>query len=286
MGGKATEDWGGQQARVRVIVAAVFPLLHPVVMRFRSFVPMLVPLSFAAAGCGAVDALTGNDPCKGPAPLVPGSSVSGVTSQGDNNCVSPDGTRQQLFTMTLSQPTNVDFQLTANGFPPHLGIYATGKQEIMLTNQPPRMMAFLPAGTFTVVVGSTSGRDGTYVLATSPAADHKGCVVREAGTMVGAVLTGSVTADDCIDVPRHDAYFLLMPTAGTLTISGTVGARAGILLVGLGTTGVIASREMSAPGAFTLTVPSLAAGHYGIRIEARTVNNVTTLPIPYSLTIN
>lgn len=237
--------------------------------------------------CKAASVLTGgSDSCSGPTSFVPGSTVTGITSQGTNNCKSPDGSVAQLFTMTLSQPENLELQLAANGFPPHLGLYTSNDDIISLTNEvPSRVKAFLPAGSYKIVVASTSGRDGTYSLTSTPA-EQKGCTPGESVTVLGTTIAGAITVDDCAaDGIQFDFYGLRqLPPGISVTISGTVGAPASILL--LGPSSILAQKDMAAAGSFTMTTTVPAqTGYSGLRIESRRVNNIVNLPVSYTITL-
>ena len=249
---------------------------------------IVVSLFFlTSVSCKAISVVSGgSDNCSGPAPFVPGSTVTGTTSQGGNNCKSPDGSVAQLFTMTLGHPENLELQLAANGFPPHLGLYTSNNDIISLTNESPgRIKAFLPSGSYKIVVASTSGRDGTYSLTSTPA-EQKGCTPGESATVIGATIVGAITADDCVEGGiQFDFYSLRqLPPGITVTVSGTVGARSGIFLIG--PSSVLAQKEMLAAGSFTMaTMVPAQTGYYGLRIEARRVNNVVNLPVTYTVTL-
>ena len=228
----------------------------------------------------------GGDSCSGPSPFVPGTTVTGVTSQGANYCVSPEGPLAQMYAMTLSQPENVHLQLTANGFPPHLALFKSNNDLISATNDvPTQTRAFLPAGTYKIVVASTSGKDGTYSLTSTPA-EQKGCTPGETATILGTTIVGDITSDDCnAGGIQFDFYGLRqLPSGIAVTVSGTVGAPATMLL--LGPNGILAEKDIAAAGAFTMTATVPAqTGYYGLRIESRRVNNILTLPVPYTVTL-
>lgn len=244
-------------------------------------VPLLALVVTAAC---PVDVKSGGS-CSGPKTYVAGSTITGAT--GNDNCRGPDGSNGQLYNMTLSQQTNVQLTLSANGFPGFLGLYTASGQPIAQRNTATSVKAFLPAGSYQVFVSSMTDADGTFTLA-SPNTEISGCtgtLVDGGVTTKGAVISGTLNAADCGNsLSKGDSYDLYLGAGQAVAIGITVDRLSGLFVMGNG--GVLANREMTAAGSWSTTVTATTAGYYGVRIESRTANGSANLPVTYSITLN
>lgn len=224
----------------------------------------------------------GSGACTGPMSYTAGSTATGTT--GVNSCRGPDGSNGQLYAMTLAQQTNLQFTLTANGFPGFLGIYTGSGVRIAERNaSPPMAKVFLPAGSYQVFVGSMSNADGTYSLA-SVNTEVSDCTTGGATTK-GATIAGTLTASDCGNsLSRGDSYEFYLSAGQSASVSFTVDRVSGMFVMGNG--GVLANKEVTAAGTWSTTVTATTAGYYGLRVESRTVNGSANLPVTYSISIN
>ena len=247
---------------------------------------MLIPLIVTA--CSASDPTSQGASCTGPKTYAPGSTVTGATAGG--NCMGPDGSLGQLYSMTVAQQTNIQLTLAATGFPGYLGLYTSSGDVITANNTDLKFKAFVPPGTYQIFVNSVTGQDGTFTL-TSPSVGLDGCS-NSAGntapadlgfTVIGASLDGTVTALDCGNsLSKTDIYALRLKAGAVLTVSITVDRVSG-LSVNMGKGPVLASKEMPAGGTWTSTVTAPATGEYLVHVESRTVNGSSNLPVVYSV---
>jgi hypothetical protein len=243
--------------------------------------PVLFLLSLAS--CSKIADLVGaGGTCNGPQPYTAGSTVTGVTN--NVTCKGPDGTNGQVYSMTLSQQSNMALTLTASGFPGHLGLYTAANDLVAQTNDG-SLRAFLPAGAYTVFVSSTSGKDGSYTL-TSPAAELANCTTPGGITAKGASISGTLTATDCGNsLSKYDHYDIQLKAGTTLNVTFTVDRVAGLFVVG--PTSQLAAREMAGAGTWTTSVTVPATGFYGVRVESRTTGNgASNLPLAYTISLN
>jgi hypothetical protein len=255
-------------------------------IRWNRLLPLLsLPL---VASCHAGDNLTSS--CSGPSAYTAGATVNGT--MGVNDCKGPDGSSGQLYTMTLGQQSNLALTVAATDFPPFLGLYTSGGKVIATNNTDTKIKVFLPAGSYQVFVASNSGKGGSFALS-SPVAALAGCssstgslfAVDIGITMKGASFSGSITSTDCgaANAKTH-LYEMHLATNDTVGTSITVDHPAGLYLVN--STGLLtSSKEMSAAGTWTSTVPASVDGWYTLRIESRTVNGSSNLPLGYTIAL-
>lgn len=226
-------------------------------------------------------------------PYTAGSAVT--ESLSTNTARGPNGQVGRLYTLTLTQQTNLLFTLTANGFPPFLGLYtATGQAIVERANTDTSFKAFLPAGTFQVFVDSMNDATGTFTLTSAPTQPNS-CMypgstyspLSNYHTVKGATLVGTVTTSDCGDSLARTHIYELPLTAGTqLNVSFTVDKFCGLAIRGGPTNTVLASREMAGAGTGTLTATIPSSAYWIVSIESRTNGSgVSSLPVAYTISI-
>ncbi len=261
-------------------------------MKVQSRLTMLLAVSLLG-GCSVVDKITGNssDTCKGASAYTAGATMAGTLGAG--NCKGPTGTAGQLYSMTLSQQANLQLTVTTTAFTPFVGLYTSAGKIVAenLTGSP--LKAFLPAGSYQVLVTRTSDKDGAFTL-TSPTSALGGCASSigsisesEIGvTIRGASFGGTVTATDCgaANAKMH-WYRVQLATGDTISTALTVDRVAGLYLVNsTGTT--IASKEMTGAGSWSHTYVATADGYFSVHIESRAVNGVNSLPLNYTVAVH
>jgi len=266
------------------------------------FVRPLLTIGIAAvlaAACGGSDSGDPTDPgnpsvsCSNPPALGLSGSVSGSTKS--KPCKQPPeaGGEGWSYSLTLSQPANLEVAVAATGFAPYLGVFTaagglvTQSNSTINASKPMRARLFLAAGSYVVWVGSLNG-DGGYTLTSGPGA-LDGCSVTtgvaaypDLGNAVkGVTITGTVSGSDCSspDGGLHfDIYQVYLKAGTSATVSFTVDRAAY-----LGTadkTGFNNSKTMTGPGTWTTTINATSDFYYGIQVVA------TTVPVAYTITIN
>lgn len=245
----------------------------------------------AACGGAGGTGSSGETPNGSAQAYTAGSSVT--ESLASNTAQGPNGGVGRLFTLTLTQQTNLQFTLTANGFPPFLGLYTSVGQAIVeRANTNTSFKAFLPAGSYQVFVDSMNNASGTFTL-NSALAQPGPCLVAGGDqspldnlhTVKGAALAGTITSGDCGNsLAKTHVYELPLAAGAQITVAFTVDKMSGIAI--RSSTGtVLASREMAGAGSGTLTATASAAGYHGVHLESRTANGLSSLPVTYTVTI-
>lgn len=254
--------------------------------------PLLVLMTVTA--CSATDSTTLGATCAGPKTYAVGSTLNGTTVGA--NCRKPggsnDGPTGELYNMTLTQQSNFFLTLEATGYPGFVGLYTSSGDVIDeegISNT--QLKAFLPAGTYQVYVGDTKGAGGAFTL-TSPSTSLDGCTTINGGgvnlghIVKGASFSGTVVATDCGNtLAKIDIYEIRVKAGEVLNLSITVDRLSGLSVVNAGGA-VVASRELTAAGSWTTAVTATTAGSYLIRIESRTANGSSNLPVAYSVVLN
>jgi hypothetical protein len=254
-------------------------------MRFR-FVLLALCVPSGFSGCAKIAELTGTpttSDCPGPRTYAAGSTLSGATDS--KSCKGPDGSAGQLYSMTLSQQTNLDVSVAASGFSPFLGAYSAAGETIGENNTDAKLKLFLPAGSYQVFVSSINGKDGSFTLASAPT-ELTGGTVCAGLTTRGASISGALTSADCGGtLSKFDAYDIRLGAGASLTVSFAVDRPAGLFVTNA-TGGTMASREMTTGGTWNTTITAATAGWYGVRLESRTINGASSLPVSYSVSLH
>jgi len=260
-------------------------------LNLRTLRPLPVFSLVLLASCGGGSGSSSETPNGSAQPYTVGSTVT--ESLGSNTARGPNGSVGRLYTLTLTQQTNLLFTLTANGFPPFLGLYTGSGQAIVeRANTDTSFKAFLPAGTFQLFVDSMNDANGTFTLTSAPT-QPSGCMYPGSSysplsnyhTVKGATLVGTITTSDCGGEGARTHIYELPLTSGTqLSVSFTVDKFCGLAIRGAG--GTLASREMAGAGSGTLTATIPSSGYYTVHIESRTNGNgVSSLPVAYTISI-
>jgi hypothetical protein len=255
-------------------------------------IPAVGLAALLACGGGSSGSGTSGETPNGSAqPYAAGASVAGDLAA--NTALGPNDSVGRLFTLTLAQQTNLLFTLTASGFPPFLGLYtASGQPIVERPTSNTWFKVFLPAGAYQVFVDSMNDLNGSFTL-TSAATLPGGCSVvggdmtplETLHTVQGAILAATITSSDCGGSLSKTHVYELPLTAGTqLNVSFTVDKMSGVAIRN-GSGAVLASKEMAGAGSGTLTATAAASGYYGVHIESRTANGVSSLPVAYTLSI-
>lgn len=247
--------------------------------------PLLALVSLLA--CGA-DALVSTGTCNGAQTLAVGGSATGAL--GVDDCKSPEGESADLYQITLSAQTNFQMTLTPSGFEPWMMMYsgtATSTNPPLVLDMdgssPLVAKAFLPAGTYTLAVGTANNKPGSYTLQTETTV-NTGCVINS-WTVVGITLNGTVTPTDCAGAAdsRHDLYAFVGKKGQGITVTATMN-KPGDVNLAQRTGGDVAHQHVDPPagGNFSLFALLPADGVYVIDISsvsAANGNAVYTLAI-------
>lgn len=241
-------------------------------------------LAPALSACPLADSLTGSGgSCTGPESYAAGTTLTGAT--GSNMCKGPDGSRGRLYTMVLTQQTNLAITVTPSGFPAHLGLYTAANDIVNQTNDG-KMFAFLPAGSYQVFVGSLSNADGSFTLSSAPTS-LSNCNTTIGGfTTRGAVISGVLDTSDCGNtLAKGEGYAVYVKEGTSLAVTFTSDRVAGFFAVNqAGST--LASKEQPAAGSWSTNITATTAGYYGFRLESRTTSTGNNLPVNYTISIN
>ncbi|MBY0488585.1 MAG: hypothetical protein K2R93_01975 [Gemmatimonadaceae bacterium] len=214
-------------------------------------------------------------------PLTVGVSVTANTAT--TICRDGNGNSGNFFTLTVTQTTPVTIAMSGNAFPGYLGLFYDGGQVIAQRNPnvPPLSIAVvLGPGTYTVIGGSMTGADGPYSIVASPLTLNA-CVANLMATE-GAIVTGTVTANGCVDEGgnRTQAVTWGTRTAKTLAFTVTLDKKAAVLFNG-GAPNIITS---GGPGNVTGSMPTQALLSYHMATAYVThVAAFSTLPISYTI---
>jgi hypothetical protein len=247
----------------------------------------------ALVGCSGGSSSGGETPTGSAQPYTPNATVTG--NLATNPARGPNGGVGQLYTLTLTQQTNLQFTLTASGFPPFLGLYTGSGQAIVeRANTDTSFKAFLPAGTFQVFVDSMNDASGTFTLTSAPT-QTGGCLVAGGTqspldnyhTVKGATLAGTITTNNCGDsLAKIHNYELPLTAGAQITLAFTVDKMSGVAIRSSSGGTPLASREMPGAGSSTLSATVPTSGYYTVSIESRTAGGVSSLPVAYTVTIN
>lgn len=137
-----------------------------------------------------------------PTTYVPAAGASGSITGDQNDCRGWVDTPGAQFTFTLTQQTNLDFNLSVSGFTPVLALYTENNTTIGFSKGgAPRIVALLPAGTYHISVGSTDN-GGRYTLTSTPVTSFADACAASGQpvTIVGATITGSHASSACSTV--------------------------------------------------------------------------------------
>ena len=159
-------------------------------------------------------------------PYVPGTSVTGAFTGSDkNDCAGPPGSPGDQYSLALTGETDLDFTLSATGFPPFLHVYTATNRVVFqgAGGSTQRVMAFLSAGEYRIVVGRTDNVNGSYTL-TAATAPNSGCPPNGVfmTTVPGAVIRGVLEASDCGIGGKGDSYLISLGAGETLTVTTTM----------------------------------------------------------------
>lgn len=244
----------------------------------------------AVAACSKIDTLFSAAKCDGPTAYVAGSTVSGALGSA---CKGPTGRTGELYTMTLTQPTGLQPTVTTTSFNPLIGLYTASGKTVVEYIAGSSFKAFLPAGTYQLLVARTSTTDGAFTLATPAVALGSKCSNATGSigdtdmgiTTRGATIAGSVTATDCGAAnAKFHWYRMRVATGDTVSSTITVDRTAGLSLADPTGT-MVASKELSAAGTWSNTYVATADGWCILKVESRTANNSANLPLAYQISI-
>ncbi len=233
---------------------------------------MSVRLSFVVgvlfvAGCGA-DTTAAAPPgtCAGAQTLSVGAGATGAI--GTDDCKGPTGDFGDLYQFTLSSQTNIELSVAPSGFDAGIILYsgsaldaANGKLVFDLSGSGTiGRNAYLPAGSYFLVVRSNDNKTGSYKVA-SQLANADGCGTYLNWTLPGANFSGFITATDCAGngVAKQDIFEFGMKAGQSVTVTATY-TRNGDVLLRTGTAGSadLVRKTLAAGGStsFSFTAPT------------------------------
>jgi hypothetical protein len=251
----------------------------------------LTALPFLAA-CSSVERLTGTGDakCIGPLALTVGTPVSG-NSATTNRCNTPNGDTGNLFSLTVTEQTNIEFSVSS-GWNAAIGVWTSAKEQVTVRDGVSvSARAFLPPGEYIVSVWGGGNEGGPYTLTTRPTT-ASGCARFVSASAIGAVISGTIDATDCLTtVGTREENYSFWAAAGrtvTVTVSADQAAFAALLKESAsGFIAVVNPRALTSTGAgstttFAYTTPT--AGFYGVGLVGG--GSAGPLPVNYTIRIN
>ena len=197
-------------------------------MRRRTII--LVPV--LALGCaGGIAAPAGK--CNGPQNHTVGSAATAAIGTDDCEVMGRYG---DIYQLTLTGQTNFRVTVTPSGFDAAISLLAGNSSapgsaiEVFGTDGsgPIGANAFLPAGSYFILVGSSNCKSGTYKLE-SQSVSADGCGSN--WTYPGADLSGVVTTSDCEGgaSARQDIYQIQLKRGQTVAVSAVLNKNGAVL---------------------------------------------------------
>lgn len=245
----------------------------------------LVPLTALVIGC--------TDSTSPLACTQLGTHAIGIRTEGilqDGDCRDEDQRPFDVYQVTLTGQTHFLVKLTPSGFEGSVGLATfppsggTLPNEVFSTEGTGAIGArvFLPAGTYYVGVGTTSGK-GAYTLETSPTSVGDCSYMNRA--LPGVTIPGVIGANDCAGngAARQDIYELTLQSGRTYTFSGTRD-KAGTVALHTGSAGSAPLKEQTLMGAgsFSFSYTPTKTDFYRVHVFGEPQFQG---PVGYTLTI-
>jgi hypothetical protein len=211
--------------------------------------------------------------CTGTTAMTIGATATGVSS--DNVCEGPDGEKGQIYAFTLPTAGNVNFAVTGslNG---ELTLYSglssspATAVEIMnvAVNGTGAGRAFLPAGSFFLVVEPTSNTSGSYTINPTSIADNPNCFVKSFISR-GVTVSGSVTGVDCTNpdpIVRVKTFYIYLKSGQTINFTLAANKVGGFYVGGPSSTTPLFERTLPTQtgGTVTGSVTATTTGYYNL----------------------
>lgn len=254
-------------------------------------VPTVVALALAA-GCGKDKNPAGIKP--NPCATPTGALTLGGTTNGDltvATCRFSDSTRIQAYTLTLTQPTAVDFSVDAanDGFDPVVILYRnqftdTAGVIAFADDDPadtlsfnPRLHTVLAAGTYVLAVNHYEPDFGPYTLrAVTASGSAENCVDPYVGAPAlwmtpGTSANQTLTSTDCaVGTAQYADYVGMYLNAGQGISISTSSLATPTQIYLYGRTGTTVASDANAANATTarVTYTATAAGLYSFIVTA------------------
>lgn len=247
-------------------------------MRRRSLLLLLAPLFI---GC-PVDGFTGpSGTCGGAQVIVIGATASNTL--GENECSGPGDVDGHLYTVVLTEQTNLLLTMTPSGFEGAMGVWDVNNKVVFEVNGSGAKSAkvFLPAGQYTLVAGRKFRAGGSYTLMAARTVNNSCVPGVFVWTVPGATITGQVNNGDCDGVPgvKWDGYEMWLDAGQRITATASVNQPANLWIYQLanGLSGVFVPKDSSR----TLTFTAPARNTYSVRV----FRDPNIAPIDFTLAI-
>ena len=248
--------------------------------------PAIVLLPVLLLGCPAdITAPTGK--CSGPQPFTVGGAVSAAIGTDDCEILGEFGDAYQL---TLTGQTNFRVTVTPSGFDAKVAVRAGNASTPASSTEvfgadgagPIGATAFLPAGSYFILVGSSNRKTGTYRLDAQPASAD-GCGSN--WTYPGADLSGTVTTGDCEGAlsARQDIYQVQLKRGQAVAVSATLSRNGAVLWrTGSASSADLVTKVLPQGGSTAFTFTAASDGTYRLHMLGEPS---TTGVVTYSATI-
>jgi hypothetical protein len=221
-----------------------------------------------------------------PERLALNESVTGTLS--DTSCILPNGAEARGWTITLSEETDVRFDLGADGFAPWIVITNTSMQ--IASNSMPigtdsaALLDRLPAGTYLVWATSLAGGRGTFNMSRSPAV-FTFCDAPSDTINVPGVINGTLSFNDCVLEPGFpsDPIHMEVLVATPLRVALNSTDFDPVLYIADSTDVIVATDDDSGPGFNSLIAVTFPRGRYTLLPQAYEAHSSGAYTISVSL---
>lgn len=248
-----------------------------------------VTLCFLVAACGGDASGPAAAVCTSATAYTIGASVSGSLGAGD--CQGPNGDAGDPYQFTTTSSTSFRATLTASGFASNLTLYqgtvASLSAAKIVFEDDNDANAFIPAGSYFLVVTANDGKTGSYTLTTGPA-NTNGCSLISYISR-GASANGSINAGDCaggLASIRQDIYEIYMDSGSSVSVTATSNRPGGVLFrSGSATSADLVSRTFASAtgGTASFTYTATSSGYYRVHVLNETGATTTA---NYSVSVN
>jgi hypothetical protein len=241
-------------------------------------------LAILGIGLACSDSTTPALNCTGSTAVSIGTTISGAS--GENACSAPGGEVGQLYTFTLSSPNNVNFAVTGS-FDGEMTLYAgsSASSEIMNVAGAGNLAgrAFLPAGSYTLVMEPTSKSSGAYTINPTFISENANCFVQSFAAK-GVNISGSITGVDCANASPNERVdnFLIRLTAGqSVSVSGSISRPGNFAVMAPNSTSIAVLRTVTVQtgGSASFSYTATTTGYHAIFVSALPVPTAYTLSI-------
>ena len=219
-------------------------------------------------------------------PIALDQTVSGALT--DASCLLPNSAEGMGWTLTLSEDTDVRFDVGATGFDPWIVITNTSlgliSNSMPIGSDSAALLDRLPAGNYIVWVSTLAGGQGTFNLSRS-AAVFNFCDVPGDTINVPGIINGTLAFDDCVLEPGYPSdpihMEVLAPTPLRIGLSSNDFDP--VLSIADSTDIIIATDDDSGPGFNALIGGTFPAGRYTLLPQAFESNSSGAYSLSVSL---